>query len=48
MGLNEKIADNEIRRLLKQSKHPHMHDGSDEEINRAVEENLGHRAFLQR
>ena len=48
MSLNEKIADNEIRRLLKQFKLPDMHDRFDEEINRAVEENLGHRAFLQR
>lgn len=48
MSLNENIADNEIRRLLKLFKLPDMHDRFDEEINRAVEENLGHRAFLQR
>jgi len=45
---NENIVDSEIRRLLKQFKLPDMHDRFDEEISHAVEEDLGHRAFLHR
>ncbi|MBP1920198.1 IS21-like element helper ATPase IstB [Youngiibacter multivorans] len=48
MNQNENIVDSEIRRLLKQFKLPDIHDRFNEEIGRAVEENLGHRAFLQR
>ena len=43
----ESTADENIRRLLKQFKLPGMHDRFNEEIDRAVEGNLGHRAFLQ-
>jgi len=44
----ENTADENIRRLLKQFKLPGMHDRFNEEIDRAVEGNLGHRAFLQK
>lgn len=48
MSQKEHTMDNEIRALLKQFKLPGLYDRFNDEILRAVEENLGHRAFLQR
>ena len=44
----ENMVDQNIRRLLKQFKLPGLLERFNVEIDRAIEENLGHRAFLQK